>query len=450
MRILSITAGAASMYCGSCLRDNALAAELLARGHDVTLLPLYTPTLTDEENVSRHEVLFGGINIYLKQRSSLFRRTPRFLQRLLDSPGLISLFADRSVSTDARVLGDLTVSMLEGVDGVLRDEFVKLRDWVASEPLPDVINLPNSMLIAIARPLAEAFKRPICCTLQGEELFLSELVEPFRTRALDLVRKQVRYVDRFVAVSEFGGRYMTQYLQIPSGRLSVVPLGIVMKGYEAPKTRTDDTFRIGYLARLAPEKGLHLLAEAFVQLRKRTGKAPVRLEVAGYLGGAHKPYLAEVRRTLERAGALGDFTYHGTVDRAAKLDFLRQIDVLSVPAVYDEQKGMFLLEAMASGVPVVQPRRGAFIELVQKTGGGLLVEPDAATSLADGLESLWRDRGLREELGRKAYDGVRTHYTVQRSADRLIEVYEEVVGRRTADAAGTGCGADPARLAAPA
>jgi glycosyltransferase involved in cell wall biosynthesis len=441
MRVLSITAGAASMYCGSCLRDNALAAELMKRGHDVTLLPLYTPTLTDEENVSRHEVLFGGINIYLKQRSSLFRRAPGFIQRLLDSPGLISMFADRSVSTDARVLGDLTISMLEGVDGVLKDEFVKLRDWVASEPLPDLINLPNSMLIAIARPLAEAFKRPVCCTLQGEELFLSELVEPFKTKALELIRKQTRYVDRFIGVSDFGARYMSQHLQIPAGRIAVVPLGIVMSGYERPPARSDDGFTIGYLARIAPEKGLHLLADAFVHLRERIGKAPVRLEVAGYLGGGHKRYFAEVQRKLERAGLTADFTYHGVVDRGAKLDFLRRVDVLSVPAVYDEQKGMFLLEAMASGVPIVQPRRGAFIEIVQKTGGGLLVEPDDATSLAEGLESVWRDRGRREELARQAFDGVRAHYTVQRSADRLIQVYEEVVKGRMAEAA---------RLATPA
>jgi glycosyltransferase involved in cell wall biosynthesis len=291
------------------------------------------------------------------------------------------------------------------------------------------------MLIAIARPLAEAFKRPVCCTLQGEELFLSELVEPFKTKALELIRKQTRYVDRFIGVSDFGARYMSQHLQIPAGRIAVVPLGIVMSGYERPPARSDDGFTIGYLARIAPEKGLHLLADAFVHLRERIGKAPVRLEVAGYLGGGHKRYFAEVQRKLERAGLTADFTYHGVVDRGAKLDFLRRVDVLSVPAVYDEQKGMFLLEAMASGVPIVQPRRGAFIEIVQKTGGGLLVEPDDATSLAEGLESVWRDRGRREELARQAFDGVRAHYTVQRSADRLIQVYEEVVKGRMAEAA---------------
>ena len=92
MRILSITAGAAGMYCGSCSRDNALAVELLKRGHDVTLLPLYTPTNPDEANVSRNRVLFGGINIYLQQHVPFFRWTPAFLDKLWDSGSIINLF----------------------------------------------------------------------------------------------------------------------------------------------------------------------------------------------------------------------------------------------------------------------------------------------------------------------------------------------------------------------
>ena len=161
MRILSITAGAAGMYCGSCLRDNGLAVELLARGHDVTLLPLYTPTTTDETNVSRDQVLFGGISIYLQQHLALFRHTPRFLDKWWDSPGVIRTLAGRSVSTDPKLLGDLMISMLEGRRGVLRKEFDKLLEWLADEPAPDVINLPNSLLIGLAGPLREALKRPI-------------------------------------------------------------------------------------------------------------------------------------------------------------------------------------------------------------------------------------------------------------------------------------------------
>ena len=121
MRILQITAGAAGMYCGSCTRDNALARELLARGHEVTLVPVYTPTRPDEPNVSRSRVLFGGISVYLQQKAPLFRRTPRLLDRLWDAPGVLRAVAGRAISTDARLLGDLTVSMLNGERGPLSD-----------------------------------------------------------------------------------------------------------------------------------------------------------------------------------------------------------------------------------------------------------------------------------------------------------------------------------------
>jgi hypothetical protein len=85
VRILSITAGAANMYCGSCLRDNALAGALLKLGHDVTLMPVYTPTRTDEENVSRDRVFFGGVSVFLQQYAAVFRRTPWLLDRIWDS-----------------------------------------------------------------------------------------------------------------------------------------------------------------------------------------------------------------------------------------------------------------------------------------------------------------------------------------------------------------------------
>jgi len=420
MRILSITAGAAGMYCGSCARDNALALELLARGHEVTLLPLYTSTTTDEQNVSNRRVLFGGISVYLQQYVSLFRQT-RLFDWLLDSPRVISAFADRSISTDPKLLGDLTVSMLQGRQGVLRKEFDKLLAWLDEEPVPDVVTLPNALLIGLAEPLRDHLKRPVYCTLQGEDLFLDGLIEPYRRQALELIRGHVRHVERFLAVSDFYVPVMADLLAIPRDRITVVPIGINMAGYEPRDTRADDEFHIGYFARVAPEKGLHLLAEAYCLFRQRTSGSRARLMSAGYLGGAYREYLQQVRDRLDRAGLGGEFTYAGAVDRAGKLSFMKSIDALSVPATYGEPKGFFLLEAMASAVPVVQPRRGAFTEIVERTGGGLLVEPDSAAALADGLYELWRDRPLRERLGRQGFDGVRSHYTIQGSADRLLE-----------------------------
>jgi len=429
MRILSITAGAAGMYCGSCFRDNALAAELMARGEDVTLVPVYTPTRTDETNVSRHRVLFGGISVYLQQYSSLFRATPRWLDRLWDSPSLISMFAGRGVSTDARLLGDLTISMLQGESGVLKKEFEKLVDWIRDEPLPDVINLPNSLLIGMARPLRAATARPICCTLQGEELFLNGLQAPYRDRAIALIREQVTHVDRFIAVSDYCAAFMSDVFAIPRAKIAVVPLGIRMEGYQPSTGRSSVGYCVGYFARVAPEKGLHVLAESYVQLRRRMGPARARLVAAGYMGAEQTSYLNDVRGILARAGLDGEFTYRGAVDRDGKLSFLSELDVLSVPATYDEPKGMFLLEAMAAGVPVVQPRRGGFVEIVEKTGGGLLVEPDNPAALADELYTLWTNAPQRLALGERAFSGVRAHYTIEQSADRLLDAYNRVIQR---------------------
>ena len=423
------------MYCGSCTRDNALARELLARGHDVTLVPVYTPTRPDEPNVSRDRVLFGGISVYLQQHVPLFRRTPRLFDRLWDAPAVIGAFARRAISTDARMLGDLTISMLQGERGVLQKEFDKLVDWIRHEPLPEIINLPNSLLIALAAPLRRTFGRPVCCTLQGEELFLDSLVPPYRDQALALIKDQVAGIDRFVAVSDYCARHMSSYLGIPSSQIAVVPLGINTEGYERrqPGARSREPFTIGYFARVAPEKGLHQLADAYVRLRQRTSTTPMRLEVAGYLAHANQPYLERVRQTLEHANLGTEFHYRGELDRAGKLAFLRQLDVLSVPATYDEPKGMFLLEAMASGVPVVQPRRGAFVEMVERTGGGLLVTPDDPDALAEGLHTLWISPERRSVLAGRAVQGVTDHYTVSRSADRLMEAYTSVLsGTRSA------------------
>ena len=405
-----------------------MARELLKRGHDVTLLPVYTPTRTDEPNVSRSRVLFGGISVYLQQRSAIFRRTPRFLDRLWDSPSVIQALAGRAVSADARVLGDLTVSMLDGEHGVLRKEFEKLVDWMRAEPVPDIIELPNSLLIAMAAPLKQALHRPVSCTLQGEELFLNGLIPPYREQALALIRRQVGTIDHFIAVSEYAASFMAKLLGIPSSKMAVVPLGVNLDGYHrrAVEAGVDRPFTVGYFARVAPEKGLHLLADAYVRFRRMTGGAAIRLEAAGYMARSAREYLDRVRRVLDQAGLAGEFTYRGEIDRAGKLAFLAGLDVLSVPATYDEPKGLFLLEAMASGVPVVQPRRGGFVEIVEKTGGGLLVEPDDPQQLANGLYALWSDRTKQAQLADRAFHGVRAHYTIAQSADRLLALYGAV------------------------
>lgn len=427
MNILSITAGAADMFCGSCLRDNALAAGLVARGHHVTLLPVYTPTLTDEPNLSAgRPVFFGGISVYLEQHFALFRHTPWLLDRLWDAPRVIKAFAGRAVAVDPRLLGALTISTLRGESGYQRKEIEKLVHWLAHEPRPDVVNLPNSMLIALARPIRRLLNRPIVVTLQGDDLFLDGLTEPYRSQALELIRQQIGDVDLFVSISEYYTSYMAEYLGIPRERIRTVPLGVNVEDFALRAPLARRPFTIGYFARIAPEKGLHNLAEAYRLLRQERGLPPARLAAAGYLGPAEQPYLKQIEQTLASAGLASEFAYAGTLDREAKAQFLHGLDVLSVPSGYHEPKGLYLLEAMASGVPVVQPRHGAFPELLEKTGGGLLSTSERPEHVADAIMEVWRDPARAARMGALGADGVRNHYTVAHMTDAMLQVYGEL------------------------
>jgi glycosyltransferase involved in cell wall biosynthesis len=415
------------MYCGSCLRDNAMATELMTRGHDVLLLPVYTPTLTDEPNVSNDHVVLGGISAYLEQYVPVFRKTPRWLDRLWDSKTALNLATRRSISTNPKTLGEMTVSVLKGEGGFQRKEIDKFIDWVKDSAPPDVVSIPYTLLLGLAGPIKQALKAPILCTLQGEDLFLDNLHEPYRTQSLNLIRDHLPHVDQFLSVSEYYADFMPRYLGIPREKISIVPIGINPDGFELRNRERSGPFTVGFFGRIAPEKGLHVLAEAYCIMRESGQLPEARLEAAGYMAADSKPYLEAIQKSLRDAGLENEFHYRGVLERADKIAFLRGLDVMSMPATYDEPKGVSLLEAMACGVPLVQPRRGSFTEIVERTGGGLLVQPDDPQSLADGILKIVRDKQLAAELGANGFRGVREHYTAAHMADKVLEAYESVI-----------------------
>jgi glycosyltransferase involved in cell wall biosynthesis len=324
-------------------------------------------------------------------------------------------------------LGKLTVSMLRGTGGSLRKEILRLVRFLRDEISPDIVNLPNSLLVSLASAIKAEMRVPVCCTLQGEDLFLEGLREPYRTESLRMIREHASSVDAFIAVSFFGARSMAALLGIDPARIHVVPLGINLEGFDDSGPSDADPFTVGYLARVAPEKGLHVLCEAYRLLRSLGALPPSRLATAGYLAPEHESYFSGIRSRMISWGLSDQFHYHGELDRAGKLDFLKSASVFSVPATYDDPKGLFLIEAMACGIPVVQPRRGAFTEIVEKTGGGILVEPDNPDDLAQGLADLWKDPERRRNLGLQGRQGVRTHYSAAQMAAGALAVYRQLV-----------------------
>ena len=425
MKIAYITAGAGGMICGNCLRDNALAAALLELGHDVQLIPTYTPIRTDEEDVSIGRVFYGGINVYLQQKYAFFRRTPGFLDRLLDQRRLLRFAARFAVKTTPRDLGSLTVSVVEGSEGPHKKELDRLIEWLGRSR-PEVVHLTNTLLSGIAPAVKRQLGIPVCCSLQGEDFFLSNLPAPHRERAFDLVRHMAASVDAFIAPCRDHAEAMAPHLGISADVIHVVMPGISLDGFPSKPDADPGEFVVGYLARICPEKGLHLLAEALRGLaRKRGSSGPrLRLRVAGWLGPEHRDYLDRIRQQVREWGLEGDFEYLGSVGREQKLRFLSGLDALSVPVTYRAPKGLYVLEALASGVPVVQPRLGVFPELIEKTGGGLLFEPGNVEDLVRSLERLIDNRAEGQRMGQRGHQAVYQRFHSRRVAEETLAVYE--------------------------
>jgi glycosyltransferase involved in cell wall biosynthesis len=424
MKIAYITAGAAGMYCGSCMHDNTLVAALCAQGHDALLIPTYTPIRTDEIDVSQKRVFFGGINVYLQQKSALFRHTPWSLDRLLDAPRLLRWVSRFAVKTQAEQLGDLTVSMLKGEHGHQVKEIEKLAHWLAAEVRPEIVNLTNALLSGMVHEIKRKLGVPVLCSLQGDDLYLEALPEPFRGECLQLVRAHCREIDGFIATSRYYAEFMTEYFAIPRERIHVVHPGLNLAGHGSPRPeRTGKPFTIGYFARICPDKGLHILVDAFCILARTPNAAPCRLHVSGWLGENNQPYLAKIQDRLSEERLHEHFLHVESPDHPSKVHFLHSIDVLSVPTVYREPKGLYVLEALANGVPVVQPRHGSFPELLEATGGGLLCNPEDPEDLARTLKQLQDNGPHGQELGRKGKEAVHRHFTAERMARETAEVY---------------------------
>ena len=426
MQIAYFTAGAAGMYCGSCLHDNALAKALIRLGHDCMLLPTYTPIRTDEKDISSDQLFFGGLNVYLQQMSPLFRWLPKWADSFLSSPRLVNWIASRSMGTTADKLGALTVSMLKGSHGHQAKEVSRLCDWLEKES-PDVVVFSNLLIAGCIPEIRRRLGCPSAVILQGDDIFYDGLSEPYRGQAMTELRRLAKDVDRFVVNSQDYGERMQEMLGFSDAQLAVSPLCLDTSDFEKLDKRgsIEQTPTIGYLARLAPEKGLDILIDAFLELAGKDSQ--VHLKIAGWLGDQNQDYWSEQQGKLSAAGLSDRYQYVGEVDREGKLEFLRSIDVLSVPTPYLEPKGLFVLEALAAGVPYLQPAHGAFPEIHERLGGGQLFPPESASVLADGLAQMLADRAALRELGAAGRTNVLQFASSRQEAERFSEILGELV-----------------------
>lgn len=411
------------MFCGSCMHDNTLARAILAGGDDALLVPCYSPIRVDEDNVSQRRVFLGGLNLFLDHKLPLWRRVPAALRRPLDHPAVLKLLTRLSGSSDAAQLGDLTLDLLRGEHGPLATELPPLLDYLVDELRPDAVLFSNALLGGILPSLRARYDGPIACLLQGDDIFLDGLPERHRLAAIDAVGELAGQFDRFLTHSRFYAAYMAGYLDLPASRFATIPLGIDAESFGPAATPPPPT--IGYFARRAPEKGLHHFVDAALALATRRPGPQPRLLLGGYTHPKDATYAARQLVRLQEAGF--DLVDVGSPDtHDEKVAALRQCTIFSVPTDFLEPKGLPVLEAMACGVPCVQPEHGAFPELLQTTGGGRLVPPHEPEALAEAWGDLLDEEPERRRLAERALSGVQEHYGMPALAQRTLATFAEL------------------------
>jgi len=432
MRILFLSPGAGKMYCGNCFRDNALVRSLRGLGHDALMAPLYLPLTLDEKDQSEGTPIFyGGINVYLDQKSRLFAWAPHWLRQRLSSPKVLAWAAGRAAKTRPAEVGDLTLSMLQGREGRQARELDELTEWLKADIRPEVVVLSNALLLGLGPRLKTELGCRIVCLLAGEDSFLDALPAPYREDCWRTAARQAAHVDQFHSPSVYYAGLMGRRLGLAPDRMAVVPPGISLEGYEPPGEPPPPPGGgpvLGFFARMCRDKGLPALVEAFIALRK-TGRHPnLTLRVGGSCGPSDQVVVEEMRGRLREHGLDHAVSFHPNLDRPAKLAFLRSLTIFSVPALYGEAFGLYLLEAMAAGVPVVQPPCAAFPEVVARTGGGLLSTDNSPGALAAAIESLLQDPARARALGDAGRRSVFDAFSDRHMAENTLRALAPTTG----------------------
>ncbi len=436
MNLVQITPGAGGMYCGNCFRDNTLVAALRRQGHDTVMVPLYLPMTLDEAAThTGTPTFFGGINVYLSQKLAWHRRAPAWFRNWFDAPALLRWAAGKAAKTRPDDVGELNVSMLRGESGHQLRELEDLTAWLRDRPRPDAVMLSNALLSGFAHRLREALGTRVIVFLQSEEAFLDSMPEPWRTRSWETLASCGGSIDGWISPSRYFADRMGQRLGLPPDKVEVVPNGISLDGYDRlpprPAKMPGDPLHLGFFARQCPEKGLDTVVDAFIELRRNGAFPRLRLRVGGGCGPGDEPFVAQQKGKLAQAGLTADASFHPNLSRDEKIAFYAGCDVLSVPAKQGEAFGLYIIESLAAGTPLVQPAIGTFPELLEATGGGVLCGPNTAGALAGALRPLLEQPARLRELGEAGRRSVAQHYTDEVMARTMVAALARLLARAT-------------------
>lgn len=416
-----------SFYCGNCLRDSKYVEALRKSDHRVRKLPMYLPLFADEHDLSREiPVFYGAISIYLKQQYPIFRRAPGWFDNMLNSKPMLKLASRFAGSTRAKGLEEMTVSMLLGEEGQQKEELERMVDWVVENCDPDVIHLSNALLLGLAHRLWERLHVPVICSLQDEDVWVDVMKPSAAESVWRLMSEKAEHVQKFIAVSDFYAGVMKEKMNIPEEKLTSVHIGVDPADYTF-KPVGEKKRNIGFVSRMCHCNGTDILVDAFILLKQKEGFEDVGLVLTGGSTGDDREHLSGIRNKLKQHHLLEQVEFHEEFEEEGLREFLEKVSVVSVPVRNGEAFGIYLLECMVSGVPVVQPALGAFPEIVNLTGGGVIYDSNTPEMLAESLAQLLADPEEMDRLSRNGKEGVEKHFNIDIQAERMVAVYAEAI-----------------------
>lgn len=428
MKIVNIVPGfGGSFYCGNCLRDSAYVNSLKELGHDSVTLPMYLPLTLDGENTNEDvPVFYGAVNIYLKQQFPIFRHIPGWLEHLFDSKPLLKFAAKKSGSTRAHGLEELTESMLLGQHGHQNQELARLVDYLKNHEKPDVVHFSNALLLGMASQIREEVNVPVVFSLQDEDVWVDAMDAAWREKIWQLMAAKSVDVDAFISVSSWFAGIMQEKLHIPHEKMHVVHIGIQPEEYRWSEPAVSPR-AIGYLSRICEDNGFEVLVDAFILIKQDTGFRDLKLIATGGMTGDDLPFFRHQKKKLQEKNLLQDVEILPDFGMPALHDFFRSLSVLSVPVLKGEAFGRYQIEALASGVPLVQPELGAFPEIIEASGGGTIYRPNTAEALASKLAEVLSDPGRLAEMSRTGRKSVEDSFDCRKLTLNMIRVYESVI-----------------------
>ena len=418
-------------YCENCMRDIPLINSLKQQDVDVTMIPIYLPLFTDEENyVSYHGVFLGAINLYLKYKFPIMKKMPGWMTRFFNSLPMLKLAAKMSNSTEATSLENLTMDMLTGDMPYIEKEINELVDFLIEHIKPDIIHISNTLLIGLGinikkRLWKNKIKCKLVCTLQDEHTWLDVMKEPYRTTGWEILKNSVGEVDLFFPVSSYYKNFMDEILEIPAGKSKIVFNGIEHQKYSSVVPSSNPPV-IGYLSRIHKGFGLEKLTDIYIDLKNEPGFENIQLRITGGSSSVDRKFIKQIKRKLKSYIKSGDVQFYKQFDIKHRLKFFTGMTLLSVPMEQPEAFGIYLLEAMASGVPVVQPDIGAFSEIVDFESG-CVYDSEIKKSLYNAIKKIIIKPDGVESRAIKARQHTISNFSLDIVASKLKEYYEELI-----------------------